>query len=307
VPDSTDEILALQLTLLADLLARGDSATARLLRLYTDVFNRLTAQWLDLLRDIEAKRDSGDQAGLDILFAQQARIRTLRLQTASQVTRFAREAESLVTADQRVAVSAGAIHAERLMESAVGVQGSLAKLPSGALRALVGRFSNGEPLRSLFDTIGPDAAGQAEQVLFRSVATGQGVEIAARGLKSALGVPLTRSMAISRTEMLGAYRTATLETYRANSDVVRAWRWNSHRGPGTCSACLALDGTIHPLTEHFFPGHVNCRCSAIPVTVGSELPTSTAADWFADQSHATQLRVLGPGKLALYESGEIDL
>ena len=68
--------------------------------------------------------------------------------------------------------------------------------------------------------------------------------------------------AIARTDMLGAYRGAALNTYRDNSDVVGNWMWSA--AAGACVACMEEDGTIHDLTEDLdsmthmscFPGEV---------------------------------------------------
>lgn len=323
MPSTTDQLFALQITLLLDLLKADDSTAVRLLRLYAATFERLNADWLALLNEIEAQR--AGQASfqpLDFVVFQADRIRSLRAQTLAQIGRFAAESEREVGANQRLAVRLSQQHAsvlvaESLKASAPGVALRFSPLPTRALEELVGRFSDGEPLRALFDQLGPDAAAKAEATLFKALATGTNPTLAARQLRTELGVPLTRATAISRTEMLGAYRSGTLQSYRENSDVVKAWRWNAHLGPRTCAACIALNGSIWPLSVQFFPGHVCCRCSPSPVTVTlADLGLRTrfnlpqpelGSDWFADQDEATQLRVLGLSKLALYQSGKIDL
>lgn len=324
MPDTTDALLALQTRLLAELLKDNQTTAARLLRLYSAVFDRLSTDWLSLLTRIEAERSKAGipTPAFDVLVLQQERIRRLRLQTAAQITRFAREAERLVKADQLTAVDVGRIHAGRMMGEALtvtapGVEVSFSQLPKRALETLVGHFSNGEPIRALFDELGPQAAAKAESVLFEAVATGRSPLVAARELRSALSMPLTRSLMISRTEMLGAYRAANLATFSENADVVKGWRWNAHLGASTCSACIALHGTFHPLSETFMHAHVSCRCSPTPETktfaeLGIDVPERrqrlrTGPDWFQDQSIATQERILGPRKLDLYRDGAIDL
>lgn len=315
-----DDLLDLQSRLVLDVLHDTEATATRFLRLYTGVFNRLSHDWLALLEEIEEKRET--DAELDILLFRQERIRALRVQTAAQVTRFAREAELAVTAEQRMAVDVGAIHAARMMAEAValsapGIEVSFAKLPAGALRELVGRFDNGEPLRNLFDQLGADAATKAENVLFNGLATGQSPRMIARQLRTELSVPLTRALTISRTTMLGAYRSAALSTYAENSDIVKGWRWGASLGPRCCSACVALHGTFHPLSERFMHNHPSCRCSPIPETkTFAELglnvaeprrDLTTGPEWFDDQSAETQERILGPRKYDLFRAGRLDI
>lgn len=114
-------------------------------------------------------------------------------------------------------------------------------------------------------------------------------------------------MLIARTESLRAYRTAAIDSYAYNSQVVGWWRWVAAKDPRTCPACLALDGTEHPLTEQF-GSHPGCRCVAVCVVKGREIDFGpTGREWFSSQSESRQLAILGRAKFRLYTVGKITL
>lgn len=75
-----------------------------------------------------------------------------------------------------------------------------------------------------------------------------------------------------------------------------------------------MDGTMHDLTESGPDGHVNCRCSRMPVTkswadLGIDLPEpaaldrGSAEDAFYAMSKADQLKVMGPARLQALDNG----
>lgn len=323
-----DSLATLQDRFIADLLAHNDAAAFQMVKAYAPIYDALTARWQAALTELlRAEEDSVPAGQLNFLRLQTERLQTLRRQTAAQITRFSADAERSTQAQQTFAVGIGQAHAATLTQaalsqSAAGFSASFTQLPSGALEDLVGAFADGSPLRTLFQTFGPEAADSAQDVLFRALATGLSPRLAATQLSNQLGVPLTRALATSRTEMMRSYRESNRRAYQQNDDVVKAWRWSAQLGPRTCSACWAQHGTVHPLTERM-SSHTNCRCSAVPITrtwaelgfppaVSDLAPPSPSnqrpgIELFARQSDEVQLRVLGPGKLALYKSGAIDL
>lgn len=121
--------------------------------------------------------------------------------------------------------------------------------------------------------------------------------------------------------MLNAYRGASLESYRANSDVVEKWRWTASLSAGTCIACLEMDGEVFDLDEEM-ESHPNCRC--VPTSITKSYSTllgalgiddtegldeggsdtwETGSEWFARQDEETQQQVLGPSLYRAYQDG----
>lgn len=316
---------AVQDEFLTALTRRELQATTRLLRLYAPVHRELTREAEALATELYEAQQRGIDLG-PAATARQERVIALRNQIALRIDRFGREAEITARDLQGVGVDLGLSHSSTLMDvglaaSAPGYVASFNRLASGALDNLVGQFSDGSPLRDLFQTFGPDAASEAEQILFRTLATGQHPRIAARQLQTRLGVPLTRAMAISRTETFRSYREANRQSFVANRDVVKGWRWNATLDRRTCAACWGQHGTWHPIDERMSE-HVGGRCVMLPDTkswaelgfpeverVAPPEPERNrpGVQQFARLSPAAQRAIVGPGKLALLESGQITL
>jgi SPP1 gp7 family putative phage head morphogenesis protein len=84
-------------------------------------------------------------------------------------------------------------------------------------------------------------------------------------IRDALGIQLNRALTISRTEVMRAQRIATAESYKANADVIKGWRWQAALTGNTCPVCLSLHGSEHPVTETM-SSHPNCRCTSVAIT-----------------------------------------
>lgn len=178
-----------------------------------------------------------------------------------------------------------------------------------AITDLVGATQAGSPLADLFGGFGDEAADKVSKALVTGLSLGQNPRVVARDVQQALGISRNRALVLARTEQIRAYRSANLETYRANSDVVDMWIWSASLSPRTCAACLAMNGTEHPLSEQM-GSHPCCRCVQMPKTrswsdilSGSGIDTSnipdtrpqtqSGADWLDDQPESTQREVLG--------------
>lgn len=185
-------------------------------------------------------------------------------------------------------------------------------------------FTFGQPSMDAVDALDPlftnmdaDVEARVQGALYAGLLNGTNPNDLAGELVDCLSP--ARATTIARTEMLGAYRTAALDAYRANSDVVGQWMWSASRG-GACIACLEMDGEVFSLDEEMDGmTHPNCRCSPIPITsswgdilgpLGIDASgiedTSilddyeTGAEWFAKQDAATQIDALG--SKAAYEA-----
>ncbi|HET8908115.1 MAG TPA: phage minor head protein, partial [Ktedonobacterales bacterium] len=133
-----------------------------------------------------------------------------------------------------------------------------------AMAAWVGRSGNGHPLGDLFANFGAEAASSARKEMLLGLALGANPRAMAQGIANALGISRSRATIIARTEVLGSYRAAQMETYRANSDVVSGWVWSAG-GPNPCAACMGMDGLQFTLEEELID-HPCGACAALPVT-----------------------------------------
>lgn len=179
-------------------------------------------------------------------------------------------------------------------------------VPSPAAMQNIVAVTNAGPLADLFNSFGPDASKAVATALLTGVSLGWNPRQIAPLVDQALNVPRWRALTIARTEMVRSYRLANLETFKANSDVVRQWRWTCALSPRTCAACLAMDGTLHDLSEEM-GSHPNCRCTPTPITkdwseilpgyqefIPDSRPEMTnGSDWLDAQDESVQRQILG--------------
>lgn len=143
--------------------------------------------------------------------------------------------------------------------------------------------------------------------MIESLVVGRNPRETARRVRKEFSIGLSRALRISRTETLRAYREATREVYRANSDIVRGWIWVAAKSARTCPACLAMDGTFHRLDEGL-DDHPNNRCAMVPAVKGMDMPKrETGAEWFDKQDEAIQRKILGNAGFEAYKAGAVKL
>lgn len=140
-------------------------------------------------------------------------------------------------------------------------------------------------------------------------------------LRTAFGSGLTQTLTISGTEIMDARRAGAALGAETYSDVVTGWIWLARLDRRTCSACMSMHGTEHPLSEAGPDGHGRCRCERTPKTkswkelgldIGLKDPLEpadlvlNAKTFFEGLGKADQLRILGPTKLQMLQDGEIE-
>lgn len=291
----------------AELLANERKAAARLLNAYGNIWSRLYRKLAVINQQIEDARAKGEIVNPAWLFRQE-RYGDLLRQVDQEFKRFADKAEVSITKQQSTAVSAALGDSVKLMAAAAtqaGISTSFNRLPTAAFENLIGFLGNGSPLSALLDELPRSGRVIVEQGLLEAVALGIGPAATARKIRDGLGMNLTRALSIARTETLRAYRTATSQTYQANSDVVKGWFWRSARSRRSCAACIAMDGTFHPVTEPMH-SHVRCRCTQIPAV--KTVTVDNGVDWFDGQPADVQKDILATDAgYKAFKNGELKL
>lgn len=198
---------------------------------------------------------------------------------------------------------------------AVAMQRAMVLSPSANIEAAVGLMGNGQPVREYLRRSLPLATIDAVERAVADVVTGDlGPKQAARAMVreagKASGIGLQRAMTITRTEGLRSYRESQRQRWQ-ESEAVPAYRRTAAQNADTCIACIAMDGTIMPIDEPL-DDHVSGRCSTIPIfLIDGEIVSPwrgrSARDWLEEQPEATQLKVMGPGRLAAYKRGDVQL
>lgn len=273
-----------------------------------------------VLDKVAAARAAGTEVSPAWLY-QEARLRTVLDTVEAEVATYASQATNATTAAQQAAVNASARHSALLGEQALAegasMGGSFLNVNPDNLRHLVGFLADGSPLSGLLAGLAPEVSESIRQALVVGVGQGKGIDWMARQVTQALDMPRHRAVTIMRTESQRAYRETARQTYQENADVLQGWVWTAALGPRTCAACIAMHGTIHPVTETL-DGHPRCRCAMVPRTPSwadlgvpdmedDRPPVTSGKDWFQEQPDAVQRGILGRAKWQAWKDGRISL
>jgi SPP1 gp7 family putative phage head morphogenesis protein len=305
------------------LMQQEAGAVASLESAYAGVLAAIQPHLDRLYEDITAKLNAGEEIPATWLY-DRLRLENLTLLIQQQVDQYGSLALMHTRQLQHLGLDLGIEAALQLLDATVpvGVRWTFGTPNTVALERLVGATQAGSPLADLFSGFGQEAAKLVRQALISGVAQGNGPREIAPQVRQALGVSRNRALVLTRTESIRAYRGASQEVFRANEDVVDKWRWTCAKQARTCAACLAMDGTLHPLSEEM-GSHPQCRCTPVPITKSwdailkpfgidaSSIPDSgpqlqTGADWLKEQPAAVQKAIL-QAKYEGWKAGQFEL
>lgn len=288
------------------LAAREATAERSLKAAYVDVYDSLRAD-ADIL---EARIIAAVADGVEVTpywLYQQERYRILQSQVTSEIGRIAEGLGPTITQLQAEAVVMGKQMAiEQLVES--DVRNAVA-LPNDQLIDLVGRLSNGSPLNTLLDDLGPQASEAIRNALVTGIGTGGGVQPVARQIRDALGGSMARAQTIARTEVVSSYRRSGQRNAMQFAALLAGWRWSASltNSPPPCASCIANHGKLYPIDEPMAT-HQNCRCVQVYTTKNTRVDFGPSGEeWFEAQTEAKQRDILAPSKYRAYKAGEIGL
>ncbi|SRR5260221_349111 len=309
----------------AQLKAREAQAEQALEAAYANTLQVIQPMLDQLYQQISDKSLAGEDIPLSWLY-EQRRLEALTQFIEGQINQFGMLAQMQVGQLQQQGVQLGSQAGMALLNASIppGINFAFGVPSPTAIANLVGATQAGSPLADLFSGFGAEAAQGVKDALITGLTLGYNPRDIAPQVQQALSISRNRALTISRTEMLRSYRGANLETFKANSDVVDQWRWTCALSIRTCAACIAMDGTLHDLSESM-DSHPNCRCTMTPVTKSWEdilgpLGVDTTgmedmnglsiqqdgSDWFDGQSEATQCAILGP-KYEAWSNGDFTL
>lgn len=295
----------------AQLVANEAQAEHQLSEAYARVLKTIEPALNTLYNEMVEKLATGEQIPLSWLY-ESNRLEKIKKLLTSQINGYGALGQLTVGQLLHEAVALGTKAAQAQLQATVppGVHWDFGVPSPKALANLTGAMQAGSPLADLLSGFGEEAAQNVSSVLMRGLTLGQNPREIARDVAQALDVPRARALTISQDQMIRAYRGANHETYQANSDVVAKWRWTCAKSARTCAACLAMDGTLHDLSEEM-GSHVRCRCVPTPVTrswsdiladSGVDLSgldnlepaqPQSGAEWLSEQPESVQREVLG--------------
>jgi len=251
------------------LLRNERRAAAQMVRVYADSWKRIRKKLERLQTEYERAQSQGQDVGLGWLYQQQ-RLSSMQALVAKELAHFAKYAEGSVSAQQARVIAESLQFSRDMTILSLGAeydgQGRFAvkTLHKGAIEALIGATQQGSALDRLFRQIREDGAKAAEDALVQGMVMGYNPRKIAPMIRDALGIQLNRALTISRTEVMRAQRIATAESYKANADVIKGWRWQAALTGNTCPVCLSLHGSEHPITETM-SSHPACRCTSTAI------------------------------------------
>lgn len=303
----------------ARLLAGESQAEAALDAFHANTLASIQPALDRLYRQMTDTLASGEQLPASWLY-EAGRLEIIKTLIAGQIDQFGALALATTGRLQQSGMQLGLEAALTMLRSTLppGIAWGFGIPSTKAVSRLVGATQAGSPLARLFSGFGAEAAQLASRALVTGVTLGQNPRQIAPMVEQALGVSRNRALTVSQTELNRAYRDASLETYRANSEVVSKYRRTCAKSARTCAACLALDGTLYDLDVEFAL-HPCDRCAVLPVTKSwaeilgrDDIPDTrphieSGSTWFERQSEDVQRKVLGNAKYEAWKSGQFEL
>lgn len=230
-------------------------------------------------------------------------------QTEAELQRFSKYADGSIADSQTQLIKLAQAHTADIATKAAGkrLQGATwRKLPTSQLEDLVGITANGSPVYTILKKLVPAGVDKVRDSLVNGIAVGKTPTMIAKELRDELGGNLGRFITVATTEDQRAYRSSSFRSMKANDAIIDGWTWHAALSSDTCLSCLAMHGTVHPLTEEL-ESHPNCRCQAIPNVKGYDNGVESGADWLKRQDEDVQRRAMSPAKYELYASGKVEL
>lgn len=259
---------------------------------------------------------------------QQARLASLLKRANAILTEGYREVHRGVTADLR---GLGPIAAQRTAREALAVAGRSLdplRLPSRRLLAAIVTTDpvQGAPLRAWWAQLGARAQLAVRREIQLGLTRRESIDQIVRRIRGrvvrtvggqritqggVLDTTIREATVVARTAVNEVYNRSARLTLEENRDLVWGMEWVATLDERTCAICGPLDGTRWALDDPAQlvpPLHPNDRCTLVAVMApGQRRRRQSYTEWFATLPPERQRRILGPGRFALYASGQLTL
>jgi SPP1 gp7 family putative phage head morphogenesis protein len=271
------------------------------------VENALTDGIDALISEAAAASSAGKALPLEQVYKLEHYKRLLS-QARAEVNKYAKLSYYDIEKRQSEMIGQGVADARTAIDATMrdgGVRIDYHRMPVDAVEYTIGYAADGTPLEMLLRKSYPETIAKLTQALISGNAMGRNPRDTAMEMKAAMGGNLQRALVVARTEQIRAYRTANTDAMK-ESGVVDGWIWRCALNDRTCPACLAMDGTMHDLSEEL-NDHPNGRCFKQPTITGMEpLLPATGSEWFERQDEETQRAMLGDKKFYAWKDGLFD-
>jgi hypothetical protein len=240
--------------------------------------------------------------------------------TQRALERLAAQARTEITAAAHAGIHVGIDGQQGIVASQLppGYQGlRFNRVPEDQLAAIVDRTA--QQITAVTWPISAAATDAIRNELVRGMAMGLNPREVARQMlarvEGAFNGGLARALNIARTELLDAHRSAAALSQAANAGLLEGWTWHSELSRRTCASCWSKHGSEHPLSEQGPDDHPSGRCSRTPITrswrdLGFDIPEPPsilpdAETTFNALPRSDQLHIMGPGRLAAIDRGDV--
>lgn len=251
-----------------------------MVRVYAEGWKNVRSRLDQLQAEYDRTIALGEKPSLGWIY-QNSRLADMQELIGNELSKFSNYAVGRITEEQRRVIEMSLEFSRDEMILRLGPEYDVSdirrirSLPIDEVIVMVGSNQQGSPLKALFDSINIEGSQKASDALVEGMMLGYNPRKIAPMIRDALGVQLNRALTISRTETMRAQRVAASESYKANADVMKGWRWQAALTGNTCPVCISMHGSIHPVEEEM-ESHINCRCCSVPVTksweeLGAEL------------------------------------
>ena len=299
--------------------ARGDAAAIKQLAdAYAKIHQRLKNELeLELRRIFDQPESVVSRAYI------QRRLSALAEQVEDELSRYQAVLSSTIDVSTDGALLQGSKHALELMRLATLGRRALINIDFDRLNpeqvnTMIGFLAPSSPLYKRIGQLARFHSPIVRDQLVEAIALGYNPYKAAGNItpflrdiaakfQTAMARPFADAVRMARTAMLWAYREAARANYQANGDVVTHWQWYAHLDGLTCMSCVAMHGTIHPLSKPL-DDHHHGRCAAVPVVLGQALvPEDAGAAWFNNLPEEQQRIMMGTGAFDAWKAGKFEL
>ena len=181
----TPEVLRLNELYRAALLANERQAAASMVRFYGVGWQKLQADITKLSVEIARKRLAGEAVTRGSLVRLE-RMRAINAQVEQELARFAKYADTTISAQMRTAIAAAERQSYQLIRAsypgqlATDIPITFYRLPSESVESLVGFLEDGTPLGNLIQQYVGEAAADFSETLVTGLIAGQGPRETAR-------------------------------------------------------------------------------------------------------------------------------
>ena len=228
------------------LLQREGTAMTTMTDSYLKLSQQMVTQFEALAEQVTRMQEMGEPVAIGKVY-QLERYQRMATNMDREFASYRPYAEGIISDQQRYLLQAGIRAAEQQLGVAAG---SIEGWPKGAVEKMVGQTQGG-PLKDLLaSAVDANATSQdVGQTLVNGVGLGKNPGVVAQEMTDTFGIPLDRSLCIARTEMLSAFRSATLEGYRQAG--IMQYQRLSAQDDNVCVGCISAEGELFPTNEDF--------------------------------------------------------